>query len=189
MTPNKHKCLICGKSLAGRHPSARICNDPACLSTHRHPPKIRVCRWCGKKFRSLGTKKHCGSEECSKITVAGARKRDYERKKAAKNAGVKTSRCNKVDTEITSHGSPDRKYGNVYSYAIKKPTRGHAGMHFSPSDGAAAADASWLFKGRKPETPRPPLDVKKTEVAGGWRAIHKKKYDYHLQQKGKAAIV
>jgi hypothetical protein len=187
--PNTHNCVICGRSLAGRHHTARVCTDKECISAHRHPPKMRTCRWCGREFRARGTYEHCGSAECEKATEVYQKKMERERKKAQKTERVNSGRWGKVDSVAAKDLSPDSKYAKVYSVASKKPTRGHAGMHFYPSEGDASADAAWLFKGRKPEAPRPPLDVKKTEVAGGWRAIHKKKYDYHLQQKGKAAIV
>ena len=76
MKPNKHNCRVCGKSLAGRQHSARICNDSSCISAHRHPPKIRVCRWCGREFGARNSRKDCGSPDCVTTTQLQARKGD-----------------------------------------------------------------------------------------------------------------
>jgi hypothetical protein len=177
------KCRFCGCDISNRDKQAKVCLSSKCQAAYKldnimRNAKERVCRFCGDTFLAKGKRLDCGKSEC-----------DAERRRLimlkCRNVGMKSL----PEVVVAKQGSPDRKYAKVYTVVYGKTVRGHAGMHFSPSKGDASADASWLFKGRNPEAPRPSLVIKSTVVSGGWKAIHKKKYDYHLQKTGKAAIV
>jgi ribosomal protein S27AE len=162
---------------------ATKCLSSECQSAYKHEnamlnAKERVCRFCGDTFLAKGSRQDCGKNEC-----------DAERRRLIAQKSRNIGRKSLPEEVVSKQGSPDRKYVRTYSIVAPKSMRGHAGIHFSASDHDASDDSSWLFKGRKPEAPRPPLAVKKNDVAVGWRAVHKRQYDYFLQKIGKAAIV
>ncbi len=179
MRPNTHNCVICGRSLAGRHHTARVCTDKECISAHRHPPKMRTCRWCGREFRARDSRKDCGSPECMKTTIEAARKGDYERRKAYREAGEKVWRGNVTQL------APVARVVEPYAIHMAPPQRS-SGLRMQDGlrDFAHDREMAFLFKGRTPVPMDNQLPVTADKVRP-WREKNNASVQAAMRRKGR----